>query len=117
MAVGIDPLRTSHRRIGALGWDGGPCAHLPDALAKGIGGEAAVTDNPSGHIGQATQQPRSKRQFMRLSGGERKGNGPPAPLGDYAGFCAVAAATAAKRLTTISLLAVDPPFCAPAALW
>ena len=54
---------------------------------------------------------------MRLSGGEREGNGAPAPICDHAGLCAIAAARAAKRLAHISLLAVDPLFSAPAALW
>src|SRR5690242_5693054 len=45
---------------------------------------------------------------MRLPGGECKGEGAPAPLRDHAGLCAIAAARAAKRLTHISLTAVDP---------
>ena len=56
------------RGIGALGRDGGACAQLPDTLAKGIGGETPITDHPSGHIGQTTEQPRGKRQFMRRTG-------------------------------------------------
>src|SRR5215213_576104 len=96
---------------------GGTCAQVPDALAKGIGGEAAVPDNPPGHIRQTAEEPRGKRQFMRLPGGKRKGNGAPAPVRDHTGFCAVTPARAAKRLAHISLLAVDPLFSAPAALW
>lgn len=117
MAIGVDPLRAGNGRVGTLGRDGGTCAQVPDALAEGIGSETPVTDNPSGHIGQATEQPRSKRQFMRLPGGEREGYRPPAPIRDNAGFCAIAAARAAKRLAHISLPAVDPLFFAPAALW
>ena len=117
VAVGADPLRAGDGRVGTPGRDGGTRAQVPDALAKGIGGEAPVTDDPSGHIRQAAKQPRGKRQFMRLSGGECEGNGPPAPVCDHTGFCAVAAARAAKRLAHISLTAVDPLFCAPAALW
>jgi hypothetical protein len=117
MAVGVDPLRAGDRRIGTFGRDGGPCAQVPDALAKGIGGEAPVADNPSGHVRQTVEQPRGKGQFMRLPGGERESDGAPAPVCDYAGFRAIAAARTAKRLAYISLLAVDPLFCAPAALW
>jgi len=117
MAVGVDPLRASDGRVGALGWDGGSRAQVPDALAKGIGGKAPVTNNPSRHIRQTVEQSRGKRQLMRLPGGEREGDGPPAPVGDHAGFCAIAAARSAKRLAHIALLAVDPPFFAPAALW
>jgi len=117
VSVGVDPRRAADGRVGAFGRDGGPCAQVPDALAKGIGGEAAVPDNPPGHVRQTAEQPRGKRQFMRLSGGECEGNGPPAPVCDHTGFCAVAAARAAKRLAHISLVAVDPLFCAPAALW
>ena len=96
---------------------GGTRAQVPDALAKGIGGEAAVPNNPSGHIRQTAEQSRRKGKFMRLTGGERESDGAPAPVCDHAGFCAIAAARAAKRLTHISLTAVDPLFCAPAALW
>ena len=117
MAVGVDPLRAGNGRVGTFGRDGGPCAQVSDALAKGIGSEAPITDNPSGHIGQTAEQPRSKRQFMRLPGGEREGSRAPAPVRDHAGFRAIAAARAAKRLAHISLFAVDPLFCAPAALW
>jgi hypothetical protein len=86
-------------------------------LAKSIGSEAPVTDDPSGHIGQTAEQPRGKRQFMRLSGGEREGDGPPAPICNHAGFHAIAAARSAKCFTHISLLAVEPLFSVPAALW
>ena len=117
MAVVVDPLWAGDGRVGTPGWDGGTRAQVPDALAKGIGGEAAVPDNPPGHVGQTAEQPRGKRQFVRLPGGEREGDGAPAPVRDYAGFRAIAAARAAKRLARISLLAVDPLFSAPAALW
>lgn len=117
MPVGVDPFRAGDRWIGAPGRNGGACAQVPDALAKGIGGETPVTDDPFRHIRQAAEQPRGKRQFMGLPGSEREGNGAPAPVCDHAGFCAVAAARSAKRLAHISLLAVDPLFCAPAALW
>ena len=117
MAVVVDPLRAGDGRVGTPGRDGGPCAQVPDALAKGIAGKAAVPDNPPGHVRQTAEQPRGKRQFMRLPGGEREGNRAPAPVRDYTGFCAIAAARAAKRLAYISLTAVDPLFCAPAALW
>jgi hypothetical protein len=103
--------------MGAPGRNGGPCAQVPDALAEGIGGEAPVTDDPAGHVRQTAEQPRGKRQLMRLPGGEREGDGAPAPVRDHAGFCAIAAARTAKRLAHISLLAVGPLFCAPAALW
>src|SRR3954452_24337606 len=117
MAIVVDPLRAGDGRVATFGWDGGTRAQVPDTLAKGIGGEAPIADNPSGHVRQTAEQPRGKRQFMRLSGGEREGNGAPAPVCDHTGFCAIAAARAAKRLAHISLLAVDPLFCAPAALW
>jgi len=92
------------------------CAQVPDALAKRIGGKAPVTNDPSGHIRQTVEQSRGERQFMRLPGGEREGNGAPAPVCDDAGFCAIAAARAAKCLAHIALLTVDPLFSAPAAL-
>ena len=117
MAVVVDPLRAGDGRVGTPGRDGGPCAQVPDALAKGIRGEAAVPDNPPGHVRQTAEQTRGKRQFMRLPGGEREGNRAPAPVRDHTGFRAIAAARAAKRLAHISLTAVDPLFCAPAALW
>ena len=110
-------LWAGDRRIGAPGRDGGTCAQVPDALAKGIGGEAPVTDDPSGHIGQTAEQPRGKRQFMRLSGGECESDRTPTPVCDHAGFRAIAAARSAKRFAHISLPAVDPLFSAPAALW
>src|ERR1044071_4233806 len=116
MAVGVDPLRAGDGRGATFGRDGGARAQVPDALAEGIGGEAPVTDNPSGHIRQTAEQSRRKGQLMRLPGGERDGNRPPAPVGDHTGFCAIAAARAAKRLAYISLAAVDPLFSAPAAL-
>src|SRR3954453_13690816 len=78
---------------------------------------APAPDNPRGHIRQTAEQSRRKGQLMRLPGGEREGNGAPAPVRDHTGFCAIAAARAAKRLAHISLLAVDPLFSAPAALW
>ena len=118
------PGRRRARRYAGAGWrggmagrDGGPCAQVPDALAKGIGGKTPITDNPPGHVRQTAEQPRGKRQFMRLPGGEREGNRAPAPVRDHAGFRAIAAARAAKRLAHLSLTAVDPLFCAPAALW
>src|SRR5215210_8012319 len=110
MAVVVDPLRAGDGRVGTSGRDGGTRAQIPDTLAKGIGGEAPVTDNPSGHIRQTAEQSRRKGQLMRLTGGEREGNGAPAPVRDHTGFCAIAAARAAKRLAHISLLAVDPLF-------
>src|SRR6185369_14781558 len=115
MAVVVDPLRAGNGRVGTPGRDGGTRAQVPDALAKGIGGEAAVPDNPPGHVRQTAEQTRGKRQFMRLPGGEREGNRAPAPVRDHAGFCAIAAARAAKRLAHLSLTAVDPLFSAPAA--
>src|SRR6185312_10545466 len=45
MAVVVYPLRAGDGRVGTSGRDGGPCARAPDALARGIGGEAAVPDN------------------------------------------------------------------------
>src|SRR3954452_19482170 len=72
---------------------------------------------PPGHVRQTAEQTRGKRQFMRLPGGEREGKCAPAPVRDHAGFRAIAAARAAKRLAHISLSAVDPLFSAPAALW
>src|SRR3954468_14291715 len=53
MAVVVDPLRAGNGRVGTPGRDGRPCAQVPDALAKGIGGEAAVPDNPPGHATRA----------------------------------------------------------------
>ena len=117
VAIVVDPLRAGDGRVATFGRDGGTCAQVPDALAKGFGSEAPVTDNPSGHIRQTAEQSRRKGQFVRLPGGEREGDGAPAPIRDHAGFCAIAAARAAKRLAHISLTAVDPLFCAPAALW
>jgi hypothetical protein len=116
VVVGVDPLRAGGGRVGALGWDGGTGAQVPDALAKGIGGEAAVTDNPARHVRQTVKQPRGKGQFIHLPGSECEGNGAPAPVGDHTGFRAPAAARAAKRLVHIPLLAVNPLFSAPAAL-
>ena len=97
MAVVVDPLRAGDGRVAPFGRDGGPCAQVPDALAKSIGSEAPVTDDPARHVGQTAEQPpaeqpRRKGQFMRLPGGERKGDGPSAPVCDYAGFRAIAAA-------------------------
>ena len=117
VAIDVDPLWAGNRRVGTFGRDSRACAQVPDALAKGIGGEAPVTDNPSRYVRQTAEQPWGKGQFMRLPGGEREGDGPPAPVRDHTGFCAVAAARAAKRLAQVSLLAVDPLFSAPAALW
>ena len=117
MAIVVDPFRAGDGRVATFGRDGGTRAQVPDTLAKGIGREAPVTNDPSGHVRQTAEQPRGKGQFMRLPGGERKGDGPSAPVCDHAGFCAIAAARTAKRLAHISLSAVDPPFCAPAALW
>ena len=117
MAVVVDPLRARDGRVATFGRDGGTCAQVPDALAKRIGSKAPVTNDPARHVGQTAQQPRGKRQFMRLTGGERESDGAPAPVCDYAGFRAIAAARSAKRLAYISLSAVDPLFCAPAALW
>jgi hypothetical protein len=113
VAVGIDPLRAGEGRVGALGRDGGTCAQVPDALAKGIGGEAAIPDNPSGHVRQTAEQPRGKRQFMCLPGGQREGNGPPAPVYDYTGFRTAAAARAAKRLAHVSSWLLTPFFARP----
>src|ERR1044071_4667901 len=110
MAVVVDPLRAGDRRVATFGRDGGTCTKVPDALAKGIGGEAPITDNPSGYVGQKAEQPRDQGQLMRLPGGEREGDGAPAPVCDHAGLCAIATARAAKRLAHISLTAVDPLF-------
>ena len=98
VAVGVDLLRAGNERVGALGRDGGTCAQVPDALAKSIGSKAPVTDDPARHVRQTAEQPRRKGQFMRLTGGERERDGAPAPVRDHTGFCAIAAATAAKRL-------------------
>src|SRR3954447_26707108 len=110
MAVVVDPLRAGDGRVGTPGRDGGPCAQVPDALAKGIGGKAPITDNSPGHVRQTAEQPRGKRQFMRLTRRKREGNRAPVPVRDHAGFRAIAAARAAKRLAHISLTAVDPLF-------
>ncbi len=56
MAVGVNPLRAGDRRIGPPGRDGGTRAQVLDALAKGIGGKAAITDHPSRDIGQTAEQ-------------------------------------------------------------
>ena len=40
VAVVVDPLRAGDGRVGTPGRDGGPCAQVPDALAKG---QTAIT--------------------------------------------------------------------------
>ena len=79
MAVGVDPFGAGHRCVGTPGWDGGTRTQVPDTLAEGIGSEAPVTNNPSGHIRQTIEQPRGKRQFMRLPGASAKAMARPRP--------------------------------------
>ena len=116
VAVVVDPLWAGDRRVGALGRDGGPRAQVPDALAKGIGGEAR---SPTIHPGTSGRQPSSPgaRGSSCACPGASEGDGAPTPVGNHAGLRAIAAARAAKRLAHLSLLAVDPLFSAPAALW
>lgn len=77
---------------------------------------AAVADDPAGHLGQAAEPCRRQRQFMRLSGRERKGDHPPRAIAEHARLGAIAAARAAERLAPVTRRAVGPPFFAPAAL-
>ena len=74
MAVAVDPLRAGDGRVATFGRDGGTCAQVPDALAKRIGSETPVTDDPARHVGQTAEQPRGKRQFMRLARSEGEGD-------------------------------------------
>ena len=85
MAVVVDPLRAGNGCVGTPGRDGGTRAQVPDTLAKGIGSEAPIADNPPGHVRQTAEQSRRKGQLMRLPGGEREGNGAPAPVRDGRG--------------------------------
>src|SRR3954464_3848661 len=115
--VVVDPRWAGDWCVGALGRDGRAGADVPDPLAEGVGGVAAVADHPARHVRQTVQQVRRHRQFMGLTGREREGNGTPATVRDHAGLGAVAATRAAERLTAVSLLAVGPPFSRPAAFW
>src|SRR5688572_29444491 len=105
MTVSINPVRASHRRVGAPEWNGGPRSDLPDALAQAVTGQAAVADNPAGHIRQAVEQVPCHGQFVPLSRREREGNGPAASVRDDTGLGAQAAARAAKHFTMIPLSA------------
>jgi hypothetical protein len=95
-AVGVDPGWAGDSR--ALRWDCRPCAQIPNSRSESVGSQTPITDAPSWHIRQAAKQARRQWQFMRLSGRQRKGDGTPATVCDHAGFGAVAAARAAKRL-------------------
>jgi hypothetical protein len=92
-------------------------AQAPDVLTKAVAGVATVTHHPLGYARQLVEQRHGLGQLVRLTGCECKGDGSSATIGDYASLGAVAAARAAKRFTFITLLAVDPLFSAPAALW
>ena len=98
MPVVVDPAGAGDWRVGALGRDRRAGAYVPDPLAEGVGGVAAVADHPTGHVARQTiQQFRRHRQFMCLAGREREGNGAPTTVGDHAGLGAIAATRAGIR--------------------
>src|SRR4051794_24381569 len=102
--IGVDPRRTRHRRLIALGRNRWPCAEMPDEVAKGLAGVAAVGDNPGGDDGEDGQEQRGQRQFVRLTRSQGEANGATGGIGDHAGLGPVAAARSAQCLTLVALL-------------
>ena len=102
---------------GALRRDRGPRTHVPDALAEGVRGEAAVAHHPERRLRQPLQQAWRRRQLVRLARREGEGDRAPAALGDHAGLRAEAAARAAERLARVACRCGPPFLAAPAASW
>src|SRR3712207_8784306 len=52
IAILVDPRRTGHGRFAALGRDRRACAEVPDEVAEGVAGVAAVGHDPGGGGGE-----------------------------------------------------------------
>ncbi len=87
----------------ALGRDRRTCAEVPDEVAEGMAGLAAVGHDPGRDEGEECQEQRGQRQFVRLSGGEGEADGATGGIGDHAGLGPVTAARTAKPFTRVAL--------------
>src|SRR3982751_78924 len=86
VAVLVDPGRTSHRCLVALGRDGRARAEAADQHAEGLRGIAAISHDPQRHSGEKAQPNRRHRQFLGLSGGQRKADRPARAVDDDGGL-------------------------------
>ncbi len=84
-------------------------------VAEGVAAVAAVGYDPHRQAGQAREQRQGVGQFMRLARRESEGNGPAYRVGNHAGFGAIVATRAAKRLTSTALRRSGGFLVAPAA--
>src|SRR3712207_2327212 len=103
IAILVDPRRTGHGRFAALGRDRRACAEVPDEVAEGVAGVAAVGHDPGGDEGEDRQEQRGQRQFVRLSWSQGEADGATGSIGDHAGLGPVAAARTAEALARIAL--------------
>jgi hypothetical protein len=104
VSIVVDPRRTGHRRLIALGRDRWPCAEVPDEVAEGLAGVATVGDNPGRDDGEDGQEQRRERQFVRLTRSQGEADRTTGGVGDYTGLGPVAAARSAQRLMLVALL-------------
>jgi len=75
----------------ALGRDRRTCTYLPDVLAEGMAGVAAITDNPPGHTRQPVEQGNRMGQFMGLTWCQPEGDGTSAAIRNHASLGPIAA--------------------------
>src|SRR3954454_14507320 len=102
VAIVVDPAWAGHGRFVFLGRDRRPGTLVPDDLAERVRGIAFVADDPAGNVGQAIDQIPGPGEFVSLPRGQGGAERPAGAVGDHAGFGAVAAARAAKRLTHVA---------------
>jgi hypothetical protein len=83
VTVHVDPGGASHGRLVAPGWERRARAAVPDVLAEGVRGVAAVAHDPSRHVGRAAERTWRQRQLVRLTGRQREGDGAARTVGDH----------------------------------
>ena len=103
IAVVVDPRRAGDIRFVAPGRDRRAGAEVPDEVAEGMVGVAAVGHDPGGDDREECQEQRCQWQLVCLSGGQGEADGTTGGIGDHAGLGPVTAARPTERLAFVAL--------------
>src|SRR5215212_2946252 len=81
----------------------GASAKVPDEVAEGMAGVAAVGHDPGGDDREECREPRRQWQLVRLPGGQGEADGATGGIGDHAGLGPITTARPTERLAHVAL--------------
>lgn len=110
MSTPIGPFWAGDRPIASFRRNGRSGSHVPYPFTKGARRVALVCHHPQGNGGKPVEHGWRQRQFVGLSGSQRKTDGFSVSISNHADFRAIAAARAAKCFTMVSLFERGPFF-------